>query len=305
METGDRAAGSGASDREVEPAAADHLGSGERFVPELHRGTSLEPEHHARYRWAAPAVAGRAVLDAGCGVGWGTALLAERAAAATGVDISPLAISEARRRHGNAAEFAEGDLCRLPFADAAFDAVVSFEAIEHVVDVDAAFDEMRRVLRPGGLLVVSSPNRGVYPAGNPFHVRELTSEELAESLATRFANVVLLRQQTYVATLLGSDAQLELDDPARPVDAAISKLTGGTPGSELYTVALASDGELPALGSFLALGGQFDREEHLRMVEPWRARAERAEIDLAKARTLARHAARRIAELEGRTGGKA
>lgn len=264
------------------------LGSGERYVPELHRGTSLEPEHHARYRWAAPLTARRKVLDAGCGVGWGTALLAEQGAEATGVDLSPLAIGEARRRHGAVAEFELGDLCQMPFDDDSFDAVVSFEAIEHVGDTDRAMREMHRVLRPGGLLLISSPNRGVYPEGNPFHLNELTSDELQHSLESLFSNVAIYRQQTYVATLIGADGVLELDDPSRLLDTTAIKMAGGPPGSELYTVAAATDGKLPAASSYLALGTEFDREEHLRIREPWEDRATRAEIELAKTRADAR-----------------
>jgi SAM-dependent methyltransferase len=272
--------------------AENDLGSGERFVPELHRGTSLEPEHHARYRWAAPLVVGAKTLDAGCGVGWGTALLAEPAETAVGVDISLLAVSEARRRYGDVAEFREGDLHRLPFGDDEFDVIVCFEAIEHLAEPGRALDEMHRVLRPEGLLLISSPNRGVYPEGNPFHLHELTSEELEQSLASRFSNVAIYRQQTYVATLLGTDEQLELDDPSRGLDATVAKLVGAPPHSELYTVAAATDGGLPAPSSYLALGGEFDREEHLRMLEPWRDRAVRAETELARTRVEARAAAR-------------
>lgn len=290
---GDRSTAESGSDE-----AKDDLASGERFVPELHRGTSLEPEHHARYRWAAPLVGGRTVLDAGCGVGWGSALLAQRAADVTGVDRSNLAIDEARRRHGDVAQFQLGDLCRLPFEDATFDAVVSFEAIEHVADTELALDEMRRVLRPGGLLLISSPNRGVYPDGNPFHLRELTSAELAQSLQRRFARVAVYRQQTYVASLLGTDAELRLDDASQPLETTTIKLVGGVPGSELYAVAAATDGRLPAAPSCLALGGELDREEHFRMIEPWRDRAARAEVELAKTRTDARRAALRAARLE-------
>jgi SAM-dependent methyltransferase len=267
--------------------------SSERFVPDMHHGKSLEPEHHARYGWAASHLAGLEVLDAGCGVGWGTALLAERAKRATGIDISPVAVAEATRRHGDVAVFEPGDLRRVPFDDGEFDAVVSFEAIEHVADAEQALDELRRVLRPGGLLLISTPNRGVYPEGNPFHHHEFTAEEFEASLAARFENVAVYRQHTYIATLLGTDRALGLDDPAVTFEAEVAKVCGGPPGSELYTVVAASDGELPPDPVRIVLGRALDVEEQEEKTRMWQDRAVHAEADAAASRMEA-HFARRM-----------
>ena len=141
--------------------------SGERFVPEAMGGQLIEAEHHARYRHAAQLVAGRSVLDAGCGVGWGSALLAHAGAArVTGLDIDAGALADATGRT-DAATFVRGDLMDLPFADASFDVVVCFEAIEHVLGPLLALDELRRVLAPDGVLTVSSPNPGDLSRGEP------------------------------------------------------------------------------------------------------------------------------------------
>ena len=95
---------------------------GERLLPDRDHGRSPEPERHVRYTWAAALVAGGSVLDAGCGAGWGTAVLAEHAKA-VGVDISAAALAEANERYGERPEFIQGDLRRLPHADGTFDAV--------------------------------------------------------------------------------------------------------------------------------------------------------------------------------------
>jgi 2-polyprenyl-3-methyl-5-hydroxy-6-metoxy-1,4-benzoquinol methylase len=83
----------------------------------------------------------------------------------------------------------------LPFDDDSFDVVVCFEAIEHTGDTERTLDQLARVLRPNGLLFVSSPNPAVYPPGNPFHLNEETPAELLRKAAGRFAQVRLFRQQ--------------------------------------------------------------------------------------------------------------
>lgn len=237
------------------------------------------PERHARYCWARGLVAGRKVLDAGCGAGWGTALLATHAREAVGIDHLPFAIADARRESANRASFRQGDLQQLPFADDEFDVVVCFEAIAQVADPELVFDELARVLRPNGLLLVSSPNRGAYPPGNPLHLSELTSDELETSLASRFSNVVMLRQQTYYASLLGTAATLETDDLEIRIDADVRKGAGGGPGGELYAIAVASNGGLPPEPARIVLGDSVDHSEQRRQTEAWQRRCVRAEAE--------------------------
>jgi len=279
-----------ASGEETEDPLADvtarKLGeAGERFVPVIHREMALAPEHYARYGWAAPMAADAVVLDAGCGIGWGTAMLARHARRVVGIDLSPAAVAEAARQHGDRAEFREGDLLSLPFPDGEFDVAVCFEAIEHVADPEAALDELRRVLSKDGLLLVSSPNRGVFPEGNPFHLRELTSAELTAGLKARFANVVTNRQQTYYASLLGDDSTLLLDDPDAELGAHVTKLVGSPPGTELYAVAAASDAPLPPSTARIVLGTGLEHEEQRQLTELWRDRAIHAEAAAAAIRT--------------------
>lgn len=231
---------------------------GERYVPELHRGGLIEVEHETRYTWAATLAGGREVLDAGCGVGWGTGRLLEAGATrAVGLDIDSAAIDSAALRAPEA-EFVRGDLMELPFEAASFDLVVSFEAIEHVTDPQRALDEMRRVLRPGGWLVISSPNRGVYPAGNPFHVSELSSDELELSLCSRFEHVTLYRQRDHIASLLTDDRGFGTEGPTVPIEAVVRKLSGGAPGEETYTVAVAGDQPPPAMPGLAFLAEPLD-----------------------------------------------
>src|SRR5204862_756713 len=124
--------------------------SPERYDPELRQGSIIAAEHRVRYRWAATAAEGKAVLDAGCGAGYGSAILADAGArSVTGLDIDPGAVAGAASSYGKvgAIEFVRGDVRELPFEDRSFDLIVCFETIEHVEDPDTALDELRRVLR--------------------------------------------------------------------------------------------------------------------------------------------------------------
>jgi SAM-dependent methyltransferase len=217
----------------------------ERFVPEEMHGL-IEAEHLVRYRWASSYVDGCTVLDAGCGVGYGSLLLkAAGATHVTGVDIAKDAVEAARAQAVAGVEFRRGDIAELPLEDASCDIAVCFEAIEHVHDQPRTLDELRRALTPAGLLVISSPNRDVYQGGNPHHTHEYTPAELLDALSERFANVRLMRQQAWLVSMICDDGTLGEADPARPLDLALHKLSGVEPGKETFTLALASDGQLP------------------------------------------------------------
>lgn len=249
----------------------------ERFVPGQMHGL-IEAEHVARYSWAGAYVAGRAVLDAGCGVGYGSVLLSEAGAKhVTGLDISAQAVQESTRRANGLAQFLVGDLASLPFEDDSFDAAVCFETIEHVEDQERALDELRRVLREPGLLLISSPNRGVYQEGNPFHTHEYAPQELRGALSKRFAHVRLERQQAWLTSLLCDERMLALDDPGQALELDARKVAGTAPDTETFTLALAGDAPLPDARAVALLTSP---EE----LDTWRERARSAEEHLRRAR---------------------
>lgn len=152
---------------------------GERVLIRGRPRTHNEQAHLARYEWAAAQLSGR-VLDVACGTGYGAALLSERCET-TGIDNSPEAVRHARSSVPSARFLLHG-LPSIPLPDASFDAVVSFETVEHIPDDRAFLTEVRRVLRPDGLLLLSTPNKDVTspdgPPANPFHVREYLIHDL-------------------------------------------------------------------------------------------------------------------------------
>ena len=166
----------------------------ERIVPD-ETEPGIVALHLKRYEFARPYCEGRDVLDAGCGVGYGTAFLGEAARRVLGVDISADAIAYARRRYARPnVEFAVADLLALAEPDGSFDVVCCFETIEHLADQPAFVAEVRRVLRPKGTFLVSTPRAGT-TGENPHHERELSAAELEGLLRGAFLDVELYGQR--------------------------------------------------------------------------------------------------------------
>ena len=153
--------------------------------------------HVARYRHALHFVEGQRVLDIACGTGYGLSMLRERASEVVGVDVDITAIADAKTRAGG--DVLLGDGRKLPFRNACFDAVVSFETIEHFDNRDRFVSEISRVLTDSGFLILSTPNANhTKPIDgkprNPYHVHEYTPEELANELGKHFGSVQLMGQ---------------------------------------------------------------------------------------------------------------
>ncbi len=174
--------------------------TGERVVPgEVE--ADLWNEHFGRYAFAARLSRMKRVLDAGCGMGYGSAELARVAASVVGVDISRDAVASARECYGlPRVTFLQGSCASLPFRAAAFDLVVAFEGFGPREEWREFLIEARRVLAPGGQCLISTPNRDYYSDSrgrtgpNPYHVHEFSFEEFRQELLAVFPHVALFLQ---------------------------------------------------------------------------------------------------------------
>lgn len=171
--------------------------TGERVIPNQ-VDADLFNEHQARYAFAARLAHKKRVLDAGCGTGYGSAELARQARDVLGIDISAEAVSYAREHFGaENIRFAQASCTAIPAAAETFDIIAAFEIIEHLTDWRAFLCEARRVLAPGGLFLVSTPNKSYYAetrrreGPNPFHEHEFELEEFRRELMAIFSNVSL------------------------------------------------------------------------------------------------------------------
>jgi len=173
--------------------------TGERFTPECVR--EIWYEHFHRYALAARWCANLRTLDAACGEGYGASILAKIASAVEAVDISTDAVEHAKKRYGliENLNYQVADCTSLPFVDNEFDRVVSFETLEHLAEQDQLLAEFRRVLKPDGVLILSSPDKAAYSdpqgSGNEFHVKELYRDELEALISRHFGAWRLLGQK--------------------------------------------------------------------------------------------------------------
>jgi len=247
--------------------SGDSIAAAERFDPGSPFVSLMEAEGMVRYCWAAQAVRGKEVLDAGCGVGHGARILADAGAKrVTGVTDSQDAHSEAVRRAGDVAEFITGELEALPFAPSSFDIAVCFDAIDRSEQRSELLDELHRILREDGSLLLASAN----PDG------------LERELASRFAAVALHRQHSRLASaILAGDGRADHE-----ATLAVRSIAPLDSGQATMTLVVAGKREMPALADVVALADPFEARS-------WEDRLERARRETDEA-------LRRVEEARGR-----
>ncbi len=164
--------------------------TGERTAPGIPDEAYWFTRHEAAYRWAIGQMAGFGrACDAGSGEGYGTALLGQGARFACGMELDDIACRHAAASYPE--PVVRANLVALPLRGCTFDLVTSMQVIEHMWDTRAYLDELHRILRPEGTVVITTPNRLVFSPGlergqrptNPFHVEEFDAEQLEVMLA--------------------------------------------------------------------------------------------------------------------------
>ncbi|HWE52088.1 MAG TPA: methyltransferase domain-containing protein [Bryobacteraceae bacterium] len=187
----------------------------ERLVPGTAEWRLYIPEHRQRYEFFAAECAGKSVLDAACGVGYGSRMLAEAGAASVlGVDLSEQALALARTQFAHPrVEYARRDVALLDGLGP-FDRVISFETIEHVAEPELFVRAVRRAIADDGLFVCSTPNRDFHDQSkesNPYHLSCMGFEEFAAVFGKYFQIEAQYQQSHSVSYLRHIALVKELD----------------------------------------------------------------------------------------------
>ena len=171
----------------------------ERFTLSKKSPSWVKYEHSARYGFASKYLDSKVVVDAACGAGEGSFLFAKsNAKMVEAFDIEESSIAEAKSKFNLPnLSFNIGNCLKLPLGDGFADLYISLETIEHINEDKLFLDEVKRVLKPGGIFICSTPNRTITNPGtsmkdnprNPFHIREYSKEDLNELLEAKFADV--------------------------------------------------------------------------------------------------------------------
>jgi len=168
-----------------------------------------------RYALACEFVKGKVVLDIASGEGYGSNILSNAAKQVTGVDISDEAVVHANQKYATNSKnliYKLGSASIIPLEDASVDIVTSFETLEHTTEHDEFLSEIKRVLKPGGLLIMSTPDTVPYKIRepeNPYHVKELTTEGFTSLISKYFTNSKMFNQRCLVGSMISPIGKAE------------------------------------------------------------------------------------------------
>lgn len=193
--------------------------TGERIIPDLTEEDPILSEHLIRYYFAGQFVKNKTVLDIACGSGYGSAILKKEGAAHVyGVDISKEATDYAKQRYGqDGIDFIQSDATNIPLDDNSIDILVSFETIEHVENYKAFMSEITRVLKPDGVLVLSTPIKDTSPDNNPFHIKEFSLAEFTKLMSKNFRYAKPLYQFNSFISVISDDQSFRKDEKSIPM----------------------------------------------------------------------------------------
>jgi ubiquinone/menaquinone biosynthesis C-methylase UbiE len=204
-------------------------------------------EHIVRYQIATELVKDKVVLDIASGSGYGTKMLGAVAKRVIGVDLNEGSIKYAQKNYSSKnIDYKVGDAENIPVEDGSVDVVVSFETIEHVPNYVKFIDEVKRVLREDGLLVLSTPNDEAYPETNEWHLHEFKQSELEKLIKRKFKNITTLFQGAWLYSALLDEHQLSHEWENLISTTNTSPLK---PNKAIYFVMLCSDTAIKKLPS--------------------------------------------------------
>ncbi|WIX79027.1 class I SAM-dependent methyltransferase [Amycolatopsis carbonis] len=238
-------------------AEALHL-TGERTVPGIPEENYWFRRHEAAYVALLPHCAGATVLEAGCGEGYGAGLIAKTARRVLALDYDVPTTEHVARRYPDVA-VARANLAYLPLSGESVDVVANFQVIEHLWDQDGFLAECFRVLRPGGKMLVTTPNRLTFTPDsdtplNPYHTRELAPSELDGLLRAAGFVVQSLHGLHHGERL----RELERAYGGSIIDAQLEVVMGSLPGQAVWPAGLLTDVAAIGAEDFSVRGDDLD-----------------------------------------------
>jgi len=220
-------------------------------------------EHLHRYAMAREFIKNKTVLDIACGAGYGSYLLSSDAAAVTGIDINAATIQKAKKNYdGSHLSFITGNVENIPCPDASFDVAVSFETLEHIIDHEKMLSELKRVLTPEGILILSTPDKLYYSDKpghhNPFHQKELYKQDFKALVSRHFRHCQYLSQRSGLQSLIIPEA---ISLPPVSYYGNFDRITRDENWDAPFIITVASDNDLPLLSPSI-----FQTEEMLALL---------------------------------------
>lgn len=239
--------------------------TGERMVTEYHALGCIEHLH--RYSIVLSHIKPEmTVLDAACGEGYGTNLIANKANKVFGVDISKTAIDHAKDKYKSKnIQFIESSATNIPLDDNLIDLVVSFETLEHMLEQDDLIKEFKRILKPNGIIIISSPDKEFYKEGsiNPYHLKELFFNEFESLVSTYFKNIKFIFQKNVLGSYIYSKDLLQRNAEYKGDFNQIKK--NNTIEAAEFCIAIASDSEISHVNfenSFFDAKSIYEKEKY-------------------------------------------
>jgi ubiquinone/menaquinone biosynthesis C-methylase UbiE len=222
--------------------------TGERLETFIYNETMVEHLH--RYALVLDLAKGKQILDIACGEGYGSSLLAEHATSVTAVDIDADTISKAKKKYKkNNLNFIVGAADAIPLEDHIFDYVISFETLEHLENHEGMFQEIKRVLKPEGILVISTPDKKKYSDetgyNNPYHVKELYKTDFSSLLNKHFNHHSLFYQNLHFGSIISSNSMTE--NPLIEYRGNYDTISSHVKNDGVYIIAIASDKDLVSI----------------------------------------------------------
>ncbi|MDO9153718.1 MAG: class I SAM-dependent methyltransferase [Paludibacter sp.] len=218
--------------------------TGERYMPQM-KGI-IELEHLNRYYFVVNQLdlSDKIVVDLASGEGYGSNILSEYALKVIGIDINNQAVEHANSVYSKEnLKFIQGDAAKIPLKENSADVFVSFETIEHHDKHEQMLTEIKRVLKPDGILVMSSPDKYYYTDlpdyHNQFHVKELYYDEFKLLIAKYFKYNAFYSQSVFSGSIITADTEIVLNK--KPVLTRFNKQTN--PFTPIYNIAISTDSE--------------------------------------------------------------